>query len=91
MGKQLSIRSDEAYELAHQLARKQKRSVTAVVVDALRLEASGAGAESDMFSEEAVADRLKRMQDVVRLTRENFKPDASDDHGDMYDENGLPV
>jgi hypothetical protein len=91
MGRQLSIRSDEAYALAHRLARRQKRSVTAVVVDALRQEALAAGPEPDMFSEEAVADRLHQMREAIRRTRENLKPGAVDDHGAMYDENGLPV
>jgi hypothetical protein len=91
MGKQLSIRSDEAYALAHRIARHQKRSVTAVVLDALRQKEAAAGVEPDMFSEEAVAARLKRLQAVVSATRENLKPDAGDDHADMYDENGLPV
>jgi hypothetical protein len=89
MGKQLNIRSDEAYALAHRLAREQKRSVTAVVVDALRQEA--AGDAGDMFSEKSVADRMRKMQEAIRRTRENLKPDAGDDLGDMYDENGLPV
>ena len=91
MGKQLNIRSDEAYVLAHRLARAQKRSVTAVVVNALRQEALSAGAEPDIFSEEAVAERMRLMQEVIRSTRENLQPGTIDDHGDMYDENGLPV
>jgi hypothetical protein len=44
-----------------------------------------------MFSEEAVAARLRQLQDVVRRTRENLQPGTRDDHADMYDENGLPI
>ena len=36
MGKQLSIRSDEAYEIAHRLAQRWETTVVDVVTKALR-------------------------------------------------------
>jgi hypothetical protein len=90
MGKQLNIRSDEAYALAHRLARTQRRSVTAVVEDALRQEAMNMDRRESSLIPKAQAE-FQRIMELARQVRAMIPPDTSLDHSDMYDENGLPI
>jgi antitoxin VapB len=91
MGRQLNIRSDEAYVLAHKLARKQKRSVTAVVVDALREQEKSMQPAEDIYSEQAVEERLKQLNALIAKFKGSLEPGITSDHSDMYDEHGLPI
>lgn len=88
MAKQLNIRSDEAYRLAHTIAEETSRPVVEVVVSALRDYGSRLPAKRQMTP----AQRAER--DALRaLAREAAKhkfPGATSDHSDMYDEFGLP-
>lgn len=95
MGKELRIHSDEAYDVAHRLAEARGESVDAVVEQALRdLAARGAtaaGADEDVFSEEAIARRRAKLNAVIAWINRDHPPGGSYDHSEMYDENGLPI
>jgi len=87
--RQLSIRSDDAYERAHRLARRRQTSVTAVIEQALQQY------ERDIASDvsPAMAEENRRILDemLVRIWGSEGPPrDLSSDHSWMYDENGLP-
>ena len=88
MTKQLSVRSDEAYRLAHAIAETTNQPVVKAVVAALR----DYGARLPRREGMTPAQRADR--DALRaLAREASKhklPGATSDHSDMYDEFGLP-
>jgi len=89
MTKQLNIRSDEAYRLAHEIAGRDHRSVTEVVLDALQKEAAKLPTLGDLTSQQrANYDRLRA---AARRAAATKKPGATSDHSDMYDEFGLPI
>jgi hypothetical protein len=92
MGKELRVRSDLAYDVAHRLAEVRGESVDAVVEVALRdLAARGAAApDEDVFSEEAIARRRAELDAVIAWINRNHPSGGNYDHSDMYDENGLP-
>jgi len=82
MGRQLSIRSDRAYELASALSRKRHKSITKVVEEAL-----AAFQQANETEDETVA-RWKKMLEHTWAQRNDsdFKIE------DLYDpETGLPV
>ncbi len=89
MAKQLSVRSDEAYRLAHAIAETVERPVVEVVVAALREYGSKLPAEDGFTpAQRATYEALRA------LSRESAKhklPGATSDHSDMYDEFGLPI
>jgi hypothetical protein len=90
MTKQLNIRSDEAYRLAHEIADRRKVPVTEVVLQALRREATPKvpALEELTPSQRAGYDAL---MDASWELRASFIPGGrvlTDD--DLYDENGLP-
>lgn len=91
MGRQLNIRSDEAYAIAHKLSRQQNRSVTAVVVDALREQEKFMQDAEDIYSEQAVEERERQLKAFIAKFRGSLKPGETSDHSDMYDEHGLPI
>lgn len=88
MARQLNIRDDEAYRLAHTIAKETGAPVAKVVVNALREYGSRLPAREDLTpTQRASLDAL------LALSRESAKrkfPGATSDHGDMYDEFGLP-
>jgi hypothetical protein len=84
MGRQLNIRSDEAYELAHTIARRVKRPVTDVVRDALK--AYEATFVEGMTPQQR--ERYETLRALAKRTAAMKKPASA--HDDMYDENGLP-
>lgn len=82
MGRQLNIRSDRAYALASELSKKQHKSITRVVEEAL-----AAYRQANETQSETVA-RWKKMLEETWAQRNDsdFKID------DLYDpETGLPV
>jgi len=86
MGRQLNIRSDEAYDLAHSIARRVGRPVTDVVRDALK-------AYETKFVEGMTPEQRERyeaLRDLAKRTSRMKRPGATSDHGDLYDEIGLP-
>jgi hypothetical protein len=86
--KQLNIRSDEAYEIAHRAAKKSGKTITEVVTQALR-ETHGPVAR-EVPPEEA-AETFRVLMELAREGRRRKKPGATSDHSDMYDEFGLPA
>ncbi|MGV8841545.1 MAG: type II toxin-antitoxin system VapB family antitoxin [Bauldia sp.] len=88
MARQLNIRSDEAYQLAHEIARREHRSVTDVVVLALQKEAAKLP-PVDGLSPRQRAD-YDHLRAAARRAAATKKLGATSDHSDIYDERGLP-
>jgi hypothetical protein len=88
VGKQLNIRSDEAYERAHRLAKRKGKSVTAVITDALR-RAEELSPQPEVTAEEA-AETFRILSELAREGGRRKQPGATSDHSDLYDEFGLP-
>jgi hypothetical protein len=91
MTRQLNIRSDEAFETARRLSAHLGKSTTEVVVDALRdYSARTLAPSSKTTPEQAKADWiiLHRLIEEANCDR---PPGLSSDHGDLYDEDGLPI
>lgn len=82
----LNIKSNEAHELATELARLTGKSLTTVVIDAMRhyLE--------QLNRKQAAANRIKELMAIGERTALHLdRPGKSTDHGDLlYDEMGLP-
>ena len=89
--RQLNIRSDEAAALAAALARRLGKTTTEVVVEALRsLELSVEPRDVDGLT----ADQRREHEsflDFVRSLRPHIVPGSTSEHGELYDENGLPT
>lgn len=90
MARQLNVRSDEAYETAHELARRTKLTTTQVVIRALRQLEAETPVKVDTMTPEARA-RYEALMYLSRETAKHKLPGATSDHSDMYDENGLPI
>lgn len=88
MAKQLSIRSDEAYEIAHRLAQRRETTVVDVVTKALR-EQDPTHAAREVTPEEA-AETFRILNELSERAAKAAKPGATSDHSDLYDEHGLP-
>jgi hypothetical protein len=88
--KQLNIRSDEAYFLAHALAERSNVSTQDVVLNALKSYAEkwpgNPGEETAVRSAE-----FQRLMEISRRARKKWKYGEGSDHADMYDEHGLPL
>ena len=89
MARQLNIRNDEAYETATSLAKRLHTTTTDIVVRAWRKYAS-----DEVAAQGPMSEKQQRDYDVLRKIAEEFAahklPGATSDHGDMYDEHGLP-
>ena len=82
----LNIKNKEVYQLASELAQLTGRSMTAIVLDALRKERGKLALQEN---EEATVDEL--MAIGRRCAAHVNQPAASTEHGDMlYDKNGMP-
>lgn len=82
----LNIKDPEAYHLAAEIAQLTGKTLTRVVVDALRHERQALKTppeQIDMWKVEQILTRLHSMADV------DSRP-ASEIVGEMYDEHGLP-
>jgi hypothetical protein len=88
MTKQLSVRSDEAYRLAHTIAAETNQPVVQVIVDALR-SYGGRLPEREGLTPAQRADRDALLA-LAREAAAHKLPGATSDHSDMYDEFGLP-
>ncbi len=89
MTKQLSVRSEEAYRLAHAIADQTGRTLGDVLTLALRSYASTLPAVDGMTPRQRAAYEYFRA--LGRRSALRKKPGATSDHGDMYDEYGLPI
>ena len=90
MARQLNVRSDQAYETAHRLARRTRMTTTQVVEKALsRLDAETPKSAKDLTPEQqAWVDEV--MAAAAELSKHK-RPGETSDHSDMYDEHGLPI
>jgi hypothetical protein len=89
MSKQLNVRSDEAYRLAHAIARETGRPIADVVVTALRKHGETLPKREGLTpTQRAEAEALMA---IARRAARHKKPGATSDHSDMYDESGLPI
>jgi hypothetical protein len=88
MTRQLSIRSEEAYRLAHIIAEQLDQSLVRVVENALRDYGSKLPAKDGMTPKQRAA--FEALNALSRETAKRKKPGATSDHSDMYDEFGLP-
>ena len=84
MGKQVSIRSDMAHELAVKLSERHHKTITALIEEAL--------AEKDARDEAVIEERMARWRvalehdwALLRESKSDFKLE------DMYDDDGLPI
>jgi antitoxin VapB len=78
----LNIKSDEAYELASDIARRTGKNLTLVVTDALR--------ETQRLLTRD--ERLAKLEEIAKACKGKWvEPWKSTPHGDLlYDEDGLP-
>ena len=89
MGKQLNVRDDEAYRLAHVIADELGKPIVEVVVTALREYGDKLPKRENMTpSQRATYEALRELS---RRTSRRKKPGVTSDHSDMYDEYGLPI
>lgn len=82
----LDIESHEAYELATEIARLTGKSLTTVVIDALRQSLQ------QLKHKQEAANRIKELMAIGERTAIHLnQPGTSTAHGDLlYDELGLP-
>ncbi|KQP16596.1 type II toxin-antitoxin system VapB family antitoxin [Methylobacterium sp. Leaf93] len=91
MTKQLNVRSDVAYEIAHSLARSRRTSIADVVETALREFKDRRSQAWDVLAPEEVERRYRELRALSARSAATKLPGATSDHSDMYDENGLPI
>jgi hypothetical protein len=90
MGRQLNIRSDEAYELAHGAALRTGKAVSQVVLEALRDYGRKTSAPGELTpAQKANVDAIR---EAARRAAAQARPGVTYEQvmEDMYDENGLP-
>jgi hypothetical protein len=90
--RQLNIRSNDAYERAHRLARQRGSSVTAVIEQALECYEREARSISPKLSRAQAEENGRALDEArQRMWGENGPPKGlTSDHSWLYDENGLP-
>jgi hypothetical protein len=89
MPRQLNIRSNEAYRIAHRLAKQRKQTVTQVVTEALRMREGQLTTTSEVPPEEA-AETYRILMELSERASRAAKPGSTSDLSDLYDEDGLP-
>lgn len=90
VGRQLNIRSDEAYELAHGAAKRSGKAVSQVVLEALRDYGRKTRAPGELTPEQKA--NAEAIREAGRRAAARARPDVTYEQivDDMYDENGLP-
>jgi hypothetical protein len=88
--KQLNVRSDEAYAIAHELADKRGKSTTEIVVTALRNLKGARTIPSTKVTPEEADENFRRIMEGVREANRLHPSGLSSNHDYLYDENGLP-
>jgi hypothetical protein len=89
MARQLNIRSDEAYRIAHRLAKKRGQTVTQVVTEALRRQQKELEPTREVPARQA-AETFRRLMELSERSARAARPGASSDHSYLYDKHGLP-
>ena len=88
MTKQLNIRNDEVYLLAHRIATEMGRSVTEAMLTVLRAHRPRVPTVEELTpAQRATYERLRAL---AREAAKHRKPGPTSDHEDMYDDFGLP-
>jgi hypothetical protein len=90
--KQLNIRSTEAYETAHRLAKRLGKTTQQVVIEAIEEKARRLSDDDAELPPDVVAENLRLLDEAVaKLQLSRGKPlhDLADDDW-LYDENGAP-
>lgn len=90
MRKQLNIRSDEAYEMASEIARELGTTTTRAVTEALREYRERHLPRPEVPPEQA-EETYRILMELAREFSRHKLPGATSDHSDMYDEHGLPT
>ena len=88
--RQFNIRSDEAYEMAHQYAEKHGQTAREVVEAALRMYIGRRTIPSTKVTPEEADENFRRIMDDVREANRLHPSGLSSNHDYLYDENGLP-
>lgn len=89
MARQLNVRSDEAYRIAHAIAEQLEVTTTEAVERALREYGARLPAKEGMTP--AQRAEYQALMALSAKSAKAKKPGATSDHSDMYDEYGLPV
>lgn len=89
MTKQLNIRSDEVYSLAHKIAARLGKPVGEAMLIALRDYGSRLPKVDDMTPTQRA--EYEALMALAREAAKHKKPGMTSDHSDMYDEKGLPI
>lgn len=88
MSRQLNIRNDEVYRLAHDVAADMGKPVTEAMLTLLR-----AYQPRTPIREELTPEQRTWLEEVRALAIESARhkpPGMTSDHSDLYDEFGLP-
>ncbi len=92
MGRQLNIKSDEAFYAAHKIADNLGITTTKAVELALNKMLDHYKIE---FPTERTEEESRKIYDAMtawaKICTAAAKPGATSDHSDMYDEYGLPI
>jgi antitoxin VapB len=93
MGRQLNIRSDEAFDAAHKIADNLGITTTKAVELALNEMLSHSKIEyfKDEISEQESRKIFDSLTAAAKACTAAARPGASSDHSYLYDENGLPI
>ena len=87
MARQLNIRSDEAYAIVSDIAKRTGRSRTDVVLAALLSYGERRAVVELSPEQRAFVDELMTL---ARRSAAAAPPGMTSDHSDLYDEDGLP-
>ena len=90
MARQLNVRNDEAYHLAHTLAQNENMTAQEIVLRALRDYSRKLDAQHEEMPAEKQAF-VRQLTALGKKYRGKWKYGEMSDHSDMYDEYGLPI
>jgi hypothetical protein len=90
MPRQLNIRSDEAYRIAHWLAKRRRQAIAEVATEALRSLQSKTPRSHEPTPQET-AETFRFLMEASERCARAAKPGSSSDHSCyLSDEHGLP-
>jgi len=87
MARQLNIRSDEAYQIANEIAERTGRTRADVVLAALLNYREAKTGKKLTKAQRAFVDELLAL---AHRSAAIAKPGTTSDHSHLYDEHGLP-
>jgi hypothetical protein len=90
MARQLNIRSDEACQLARDIAKRRGVTTAEAVLQALRDYGSKMAPSLDGLTPTQRAE-FEALMKLARKAAKHKKPGMTSGHSDMYDEYGLPI